>query len=433
MLEQMYVLAENVSPQVLQRRELQNSEKGLMHSKQAFRYEVVTVLPKEADSFEKSFDYAKAFATFTAAWIDTDLSGKKTTATALGGRFGFDSASFNNMKLHVSAYTSQKIPLLNPSDGSLNRSYFDENGDSFTYIGESSIDYETDNLFARFGRVKIETPYAQSDDIRMAADTFEGVWGRYITGDDFTLQAYFLSRWAGYDSGDNQQQFKPLFINSEGEKSFGALGWSLSYNFNGDDEASLWYYHVDKMSDIVYGEIAGHFDTDYHLHVEYGVQGSTIQEIDNSGIGGESVGAMAIIDFHDFFIGLAGNYAFVSGDNSITNGFGGGPYYTSLDESTISFVSQQAKGVDVFSRRLGIGTKMGFVGLDELTLELVHGHLESTDNRESYSENDVVFTYDNDKNIEINAIFANYDVLETKNTLDNKRFNRFIVRADLSF
>ncbi len=434
MIEQLYLASlDETSQQVIQRRELQSSEKGLMHSKQAFRYEVVKKLPQEAESFEKVFEYAKPSATFRAAWIDTDLTDEKTTATAFGGSFGFDSASYHDIKLHVSAYTSQKVPLLNPSDSLLNYSFFDENGDSFTYIAEASVDYENNKFLAHFGRIKIDTPYADSDDIRMATNTFEGFWAEYKLDDTFKLQSYFLSRWAGFDSGEDQQIFKPLFENAKGEKSYGAFGASLSYNFNNDNEASLWYYHVDKMSDIFYTEVAGHFDISDNLHVEYGVQASSIQEIDNSNIAGDVLGAMAIIDFKNLFIGFAGNYAFVNGDNMITNGFGGGAYYTSLDESTIGFVSQQAGGVDVFSRRCGVGAKLDFIGLNGSTLELVHGHLQSTDDLESYDENDIVFTFEDDKHIEINVVFTNYYVNSTKNIIENRYFNRFIIRADYSF
>jgi hypothetical protein len=434
MLEQIYLAnLTEASQQVVQRRQIQDSEKGMMHSKQAFRYEVVKSLPQEADSFDEIFKYAKPFATFKTAWIDTDLSDCKTTATSLGGSFGFDSASYHNTKLHVAAYTSQKVPFLNPTDTSLNYSYFDENGDSFTYIAEASIDYEDDNFLARIGRIRIDTPYADSDDIRMAANTFEGFLGEYSIDKNFKMQTYFLSRWAGYDSGENQQLFKPLYEDSRGEKSFGAFGASVAYSFNNDDEASLWLYHVDKMSDIVYTEVAGHFDMSDALHIEYGVQAATINEIDNSNIAGDILGAMAIFDFEDFFIGFAGNYAFVKDDNSITNGFGGGPYYTSLDESTIGFVSEQAVGSDIVSARLGAGFKLGFIGMSHTTFELVHGNLKSTDNLESYDENDIVLTYSDDKYIQFDAIFANYYVDSTQNRIENRNFNRFIIRADYSF
>jgi len=417
MIEQLYIASlQEPSQKVIERREIQDNEKGLLHSKQAFRYEVVKSLPKEAESFNKAFDYAKPFGNLRVAWIDTDIvdGAKATTATALGGVFGLDTASLYGFKLHVGAYTSQKIPFLNPSTSDLNGDYFDVKGDSFTYLAEASIDYENEEIFARIGRIRIDTPYADSDDIRMAANTFEGAWSQYKLTEEISFQAYYLSRWAGYDSG-------------------GSIGASASYSFNSDDEVSLWYYHVDKMSDILYSEIAGHIPVNDNLHIEYGFQVSHIQEIDDSNIAGDILGAMVIMDYGSVFFGLAGNYAFVNDDNSITNGFGGGPYYTSLDESTIGFISESSPGVDVFSTRVGVGADLEFIDFKEMTIELVHGQLQAKDKSEFIIENDIALTYESSHNIALSAIFANFDVIETEHKIDNNDFNRFIIQADYSF
>ncbi|MEA1920396.1 MAG: porin [Campylobacterota bacterium] len=434
MIDQLYLASvDTTAEQVIERRAIQEHEKGLIHSKQAFRYEVVKTLPKEADSFNKAFDYAQPFGTLRMAWIDSDIINGDSTATALGGSFGFNTASFYGFKLHVGATTSQKVPLLNPSQTSLNPDFYDEIGDSFTYLSEASIDYESEELFARLGRIRIDTPYADSDDIRMAANTFEGFWANYVVADDFIVQTYYLSQWAGYDSGDSQDLFKPLYITQEGEEGWGALGASLSVAFNTDDEASLWYYHIDKMSDIAYGEVAGHFTMTEQHHIEYGIQASYIQEIDQSHIEGQVIGAMAIIDYENFFFGLAGNYAFVDEYKSITDGFGGGPYYTSLDESTIGFVSEQSPGVDVLSTRIGVGADLEMIGIEGLTVELVHGQIKSTDDSEWFKENDMALTYIPDDRIEVSAVFANFYVQESKDRLENDHFNRFVVRADYKF
>jgi len=419
----------------MERREIQESEKGLLHSKQAFRYEVVKVLPELAEDLDKVFDYAKPFGNFRLAWIDTDIveSSRDTTATALGGSFGFDTASLNGFSLHVSAHTSQKIPLLNPATLTLNGDYFNKDKDSFTYLAESSIDYEDENFYLRIGRIKIDTPYADSDDIRMAANTFEGVWTEYKMTPELSFQGYYLSRWAGYDSGEAQDVFKRLYETQEVDESWGALGASAKFAFNSDDEVSLWYYHVDKMSDIIYSEVSGHYHVNEALHVEYGFQASHIQENDASHIAGDILGCMAIVDYGDFFFGFAGNYAFVDDENFITNGFGGGPYYTSLDESTIGFISEISPGMDVLSSRVGIGAKLASMGVADLTIELVHGQLSATDRSNFIKENDIALTYEPNARTALSAVFANFDVIESQSQSDSDDFNRFIVRADYSF
>jgi len=267
----------------------------------------------------------------------------------------------------------------------------------------------------------------------MAPNTFEGVWAQYLFGERFKMQTYFLSRWAGFDSGENQDQFKSLYRDTKGEKGWGGAGASLAYAFENDNEASLWYYHIDKMSDIVYAETAGHFSINEDYHIEYGLQVSTIQELDHSNVSGDVIGVMAIIDYDVFFFGLAGNYAFVSQDQSITDGFGGGPYYTSLDESTIGFVSEQSPGVDILSTRIGLGANFEAWGIKGLTCEVVHGDLKSTDTLEWFKENDIALSYEDEMALSLSAVFANFYVYESKNTLDNGHFNRFVIRADYNF
>ncbi len=73
---------------------------------------------------------------------------------------------------------------------------------SFAYVAEASIDYRSDLLQAKIGRIKVETPYADSDDIRMAANTFEGVWTNVNYTSSLTTQVMLLNKWAGYDSQD---------------------------------------------------------------------------------------------------------------------------------------------------------------------------------------------------------------------------------------
>ncbi len=410
-------------------------EGGFLHTKEGGRYQVVTVLPKEADSFDQTFEYADAFGTLRVAGIHADsLFGTDTSAFAIGGQFGFQTASYYGFSARMAAYTSQKVSALNPSrPENRNTAFFDEDGNSFTYIGEANIAYDNDNLRVEVGRVRIDTPYADSDDIRMAPNTFEGVWSHFDVTDSWKIQAMYLTRWAGFDSGEDQDQYKKLFENSQnGEMSDGAFGASLQYVINNVNDISLWYYHVDQMSDIVYAEAAGEITFTDAFHIEYGLQGSTIKEIKNSHVEGDVLGALAILDYNMLFLSGAVNYAFVDGENSITDGFGGGPYYTSLDESTIGFVSEAAPGEDVYSYRIGGGVDLNDWGADGLVIEYIYGDLESSSTL-GFNEQDVIITYDITDHLYLEGIFANFDIDKSPVDLDVEKFNRYVVRLDYSF
>lgn len=411
-----------------ERRAAHQQESGFMHSKQAGRYQIVTELPKEADSFDRMFDFADAFGVLRAGYINNDLPENDTSATALGGQFGFDTAAYRGVKFHAAAYTSQKLSALNPGDEGLAADFFDAAGESFTYLAEANIAYEDGTFQAMVGRMRLDMPYADSDDLRMAPNTFEGAWAYLDADEHLKVQAYFLSRWAGFDSGEDQDRFKPLYEDEEGDVGWGAAGLSASYLFDEENELSLWYYYIDKMSSIAYLEAEAHHYFSDDLHLEYGLQGSTIKELSDSGVEGDTVGVMGILDYTGFFGGFAYNHAFVSAENVITDGFGGGPYFTSLDEATIGAVSEAAPGEDVDSWRIGFGVAFEPIGIDGLVVEVMHGQMAS-DESVSILENDLVVMYDITERWHFETVYAHYK--DEKN--DSECFDRLVIRLDYSF
>ena len=416
-------------------------EGGLIHTKQEGRYEVVVELPEEAEGFDQAFDYAKPFATFRLANVTTEKEGlseynvdeSKTSGTSFGGIFGFNSASFYGMHLHLGAYVSQKIHSLNPSDpAKQNIELFDSSGDSFVYIGEASLQYESEAGQVKAGRIRIETPYANSDDIRMAPNSFEGVWGDLALNDDWQAQAYFLTRWAGIDSGDDQNVFKSFT-----DDGYGVAGGSLTYRPNDDRAISLWYYNVDKESDIIYAEGTGevYFSDDFHM--EWGLQGAHISERDNSGVDGNVVGAMVIADYDFVYFGVAYNDAFTKNNTFITDGFGGGPFYTSLDEQTIGAVSALSPGEDLGVYRVALGFDFSSLGADRLNLEFVHGHFLLENSPAEVEESDVVLTYAITDRWYLESIYSDINMINidysNPDNQDIRDFRRLVTRIDYSF
>ncbi len=385
-------------------------------------------LPREAKTLAEAFEYATVDGLLRLAWIDVDTPHGDTTATALGGILGFNTASLGGFKLHVAAYTSQKLAYLNPSDMHLNPDFFNSEGESFTYMAEAGIDYADDMLHLSAGRIRIDTPYADSDDLRMAPNTFEGAWTDIAFTDTLSTQLYYLSRWAGFDSETEQHRFKPLYD----EKSWGGVGGALNYTFLEAHEWSLWYYHADCFSDIIYSELSGKIDFGDAFYAEYGLQGAVLSELEGSGVEGTVIGALALLDYHGLFGGAAFNGAYVTKAHTITDGFGGGPYFTSLDESTIGFISEQAPGEDILAIRLGLGYEFDALGAEGLSIELVRGIFDAQYHKERYYEDDVMLTYDSDA-IAFSAIMMHLDIDKTLHKSETIDFTRWVVRADYRF
>jgi len=418
-----------------------NSEGGLIHTKQKGRYEVVKKLPQEADTLDTAFDYAKPFATFRAANVATQQTGladyniaeEKRYGTSFGGIFGLDTASLYGLHLHLGAYVSQAIDMLNPDESSRqNSELFDATGGSYTYVGEANVRFENSWVQAKAGRIRMETPFADSDDIRMSPNSFEGAWAHADLSGDWQLELYYLSRWAGTDSGDDPQRFKSLV-----DGGYGLSGGSLSYRLDDKNEISLWYYNVDKESDIIYAEAVGELTFSERFHMEWGLQGAHIMERADSGIEGDVLGAMVIADLQPVYCGLSYNHVFEKDGKTITDGFGGGPYFTSLDEQTIGAVSALSPGDDLYVYRLAAGVDLTSVGLKGFNAEWVHGHFSLDTSPAEAVENDVVVTYTITERWYFETIYADVDMRGMDYTVTENRelrdFKRLVTRLDYSF
>ena len=430
----------NEIPIVTEKRTTAIEQSGIIHSKVAGRFEVVKTLPKKANSFNSMFDYADAFGKFRLAYIDSahkiSAVPNKTEkhATAIGGEFGFNTAELHGFQARFVAYVSQSLEFINPEKNDLNEDFFAKDLNSFAYIAEASINYSNDFFQTKVGRVRVETPFANSDDIRMAPNTFEGAWANVDYTDNLKTQLLYFNRWAGYDSQDEsaeafQNEFKDL-VSSE---SFGMLGASATYEYAKNSEASFWYNYIDEQAAIAYGEVIGiYFIDGDDIHLDYGVQATNIQELENSNIDGNVFGAMSIFHYNGAFFGGAYNIALSDNGKYVTNGFGGGPYYTSLDEASISAISESGStyttGSDnnAESFRIGAGYEFERVSLDGLVLELVYGELYSDNGR--ILEKDAILTYDVTDRWHLEAIYTDYKSTSNKNT-----FDRALVRLEYKF
>jgi len=261
------------------------------------------------------------------------------------------------------------------------------------------------------------------------------VWTNIDYTENLKTQLFYFNRWAGYDSQDESAGvFQDKFKNLVNDESFGMVGVYFTYEYAKNRELSFWYDYIDKMSAITYAEIVGiHFTNNSDLHFDYGFQVSNIQELDNSNIEGNVLGAMGIVHYKDAFIGESYNIALSDDGKYITNGFGGGPYYTLLDEATISAISKaaatsgiQASNNNAESFRIGTGYEFKNFFLDGLVLEFVYGELYNHNGK--IIEKDVIVTYDITDRLCLEANYTNY-----KSSCDNNTFDRALVRLDYVF
>lgn len=148
--------------------------------------------------------------------------------------------------------------------------------------------------------------------------------------------------------------------------------------------------------------------------------------MNNSNVDGNVYGGMLIFHYNNIFLGGAYNTALVDEGKYITNGFGGGPYYTSLDEATISAISEALPGEDSKAARIGLGYEFNEGYLKGAVLEFVYGKLYH-DSSAVY-EKDIILSYDYNEKLRVGATYAKYDC-----TCDKNNFDRYLLRLDYNF
>ena len=127
-------------------------------------------------------------------------------AYGLAGHYHFDSKRWNGLEIGVSAYTVLNLGGKQNSDY-INGDFFDPHGKSFIQFTEAYLDGKWGKTELKFGRQILDTPHADSDDIRMIPNYFEAYTVSNNDIEDLTLMAGFINRMAGWENGVDASKF----------------------------------------------------------------------------------------------------------------------------------------------------------------------------------------------------------------------------------
>lgn len=391
----------------------------------------------EASSLSEAFSKGRISGQIRLAYINQDYHVTKNPAdpdtvddyaTSLGGQLKFETAKLHHFSLGIAAYISQKVHDLSgdKSKGELNGDFFDENRDSFTYIGEAYIDYEYEHLSLRYGRQTLDTPLNDRDDIRMLPNTFEAVMLGYGGIEDTILIAGYISRWAGYDSGDDISKFKeiPGGTDADGNVLKGVYLAGIMNESLDDIELQVWYYDFDETAGIIY--LDGMYGSEYEsgLSAELGLQFAHYDEKSSSNFDGKVYGAILGVGYEVLSFSAAYNSIDSSTGNSIILGFGGGPYFTSMEEWTIDGINDG--NAYVFGIELDLAKLV-----NSLSLFYAHGRFED-ENIQKVKEDDIILSYELNDATDLEISYANVND-ESNSGVNDIGYDRLLVRANYNF
>ncbi|PUB85876.1 MAG: hypothetical protein DBP02_04425 [gamma proteobacterium symbiont of Ctena orbiculata] len=258
------------------------------------------------------------------------------------------------MSAGLSIYTTQEL-----ADNE-NGDFFATDNKGYTLIGEAYVKGALHYTTLKLGRFEIDTPHADTDDIRMVPNTFQGA---VISNEDIVdtaVSIVFLDERAGVDA-DIPEKFEDI----NGDDGLFALG----IEYYGIDDAALqaWFYKGRDLASLIYVE--GIYETEQvSIGFQFGSQSD--DTMDDSGPDGEVYGVMASYTVDGIVLSAA--YNDVSG--TVIDGFGGGPYFTSADDHTIGEVEDQ--------QAVTLGFE--YVGIQGLTLGLMYADFDSGSNETDY-------------------------------------------------
>lgn len=361
-----------------------------------------------ANTFADAIKNASTTGQFSLAYIASspDVAGEKTTrAAAFGGKIKFETAKWNNLQLALAPYFSEKIDVLSGDEAKneLNGDFFNSKGDSFAYLAEAYVNVGLNNGSLRFGRQTLETPFINTEEIHLLPNTYTASWLEMNLSDRLILNAGVVTQWAGFDSGKNIENFKKA-----GVDGVNVLG--LSYKMKEHHTFQAWYFDFKEQYSQYY------LDAIYQNgKFEAGLQYSGYSEVNNSGIEGNVWGAKASYELNDFTFGLSLNGSSNAPGKSQSNGLGGGSYFTSINESTISGLT------DASAQVLSIEYEV----TKNFTATILQGQFEDKAKSTDTNETNIILGYNVTDKLSVKFIYTEAENKAAPTDLDSNFSGQF--------
>jgi len=312
---------------------------------------LLLILGAEASVLEEIFNNAEMNGQLRLGAVEIeDEAGENFSTLALGGNLGVKTKAINGISLGTTLYSTNALFGKNEEG-----MFLDSKRESYSILGEAYVQAMVGKTSIKAGRQILDTPYADSDDIGMIPNTFEGFSIVSQELKDTTIVLASLDKWSGVDSAV-PEKFNKMQDSGDAVLTAGVI-------YEGIENTTLqgWHYKLDD-GDFNYLE-AGYEREKFNVGVQY-----TDQDNDNS-----AFGLRGELNMGDLVLSTA--YNKVKG--VVSNGFGGGPFFTSAEDHTIEIEERDEEGILVGAE----------YSLEKLTLAFVHANFEKGENDTDYIVN----------------------------------------------
>jgi hypothetical protein len=262
-----------------------------------------------------SYNYKEAFS-------------ENTYATALGGILKYELAQYNGFNAAVAMYASHDIIPLTGKGKKYNSDFSSSKG-SYTELGEAYLNYQYNDFNVRIGRQTLDTPLADSDDVRMIQNSFNAAVMSYDYN-GISIIAGNIQSWQGFDAGLDDG-----WVNI-GDKGVNFAG--LSYN--NAVEFSSWYYNMPDYTNAFYCEGGFTYPLEKQISLHTMLQYLHESQLKQSGYGANIYGGSIELVFDGLGLNFAYNKADRKKDQEAFSGTGGGTLFTSMDTMTLDLLTK---------------------------------------------------------------------------------------------
>lgn len=265
-----------------------------------------------------------------AGYNQKEIDAVDTYSTAIGGLLKYELAKYNGFNAGVAFNTSNDMAIVSGDrDAGKNNDELSSSNGKYTQLTEVYINYAYQDLNLRIGRQVLDTPLADSDDIRMIANTFEAYVATYSIS-DFELMAGNIQRWQGVDAGLDDGWSKT----GEDGTWFGGVSYDNGIAFN------AWFYNITKLTNASYIDLGYGYDIDKEIALYGSIQYLNEQEIDNSGVKASIYGVSAELVIYGLGFNIAYNKSDKQQGKGNFSGAGGGSLFTNMDTMIIDEITQ---------------------------------------------------------------------------------------------
>jgi len=344
------------------------------------------------DSFRSMFTDGKVSGqvrTMYAGYQQNESTEPNTYATAAGGILKYELAALKGFNAGVAVYISQDLGFAT-GEGIHHNSELSSSQGSYVDLSEVYVNYKYEDFNFRGGRQVLDTPLADSDDIRMIQNTFEAYVASYnYKGIEFmggTIQS-----WQGVDAGLDGW----VSVATKGT-NFAGLSYSDRVEFN------LWFYNITDFTNALYVDIGLEQELSEDLLLHLGAQYLSETQLATSGVAADIYGGLVELVFHDVGLNLSFNHSLKKEFKQSFSGTGGGSMYTSMDTMIIDTIASDR---EVIAYVAGLSYSIDNFGFLYAHGDFV-GNANSAGAKEHIVEHDIGFSYDVNDEFLVSAIYA---------------------------